>query len=542
MTTKTFDAVVIGAGPGGYVAAIRLAQLGKKTALVEREELGGVCLNWGCIPSKALIAAANLVEEVKQAGARGILVEPPKVDVAKLREFKDGVVKKMTAGVGSLEKGNGVEVIRGTARFVSATAVEVEAGGEKTRVEAKAFIVATGARPIEIPGFKVDGKEVWGAREALDLPEIPRRLVCIGGGVIGMELGTVYAKLGSQVTFLEALPQVLTGIDPEATRLVTRSLGKRGAVFHLNAKAKGYEARGGELWVRAEVDGKPLEIACDRILVGVGFRPSVEGLGLEPLGVKLTARGFVEVDASYRTAVPSIYVVGDLSGPPLLAHKASKEGEIAAEAIAGKKSVRDWAALPAAVFTDPEVAVVGLSEEEARKQGLDRHHRQVQLRGAGPGGGDGPRRGVREGGGGPELEALARRDHLRPGGLGPDRRGGAGAGDGRLPGGRGPDHPRPPDPLRGLDGGLQGRAGRGHPRPQQAGEQARRSLSGTSSRAHAVGFRAWRAPDRGGTTGAPRSCVVVAPGDLDRCQARRPSGTKGRLDTQDPTNVPLWHS
>jgi dihydrolipoamide dehydrogenase len=371
MTTKTFDAVVIGAGPGGYVAAIRLAQLGKKTALVEREELGGVCLNWGCIPSKALIAAANLVEELKHAGDRGILVEPPRVDVAKLREFKEGVVKKMTAGVGTLEKGNGVEVIRGSARFVSATAVEVEGAGEKVRVEAKAFIVATGARPIEIPGFKVDGKEVWGAKQALELPEIPKRLVCIGGGVIGMELGTVYAKLGSQVTFLEALPQVLTGIDPEATRLVTRALGKRGAVIHVNAKAKGYEARGNELVVKAEVDGKPLEIACDRILVGVGFRPSVEGLGLEPLGVKLTPRGFVEVDASYRTAAPSIYVVGDLSGPPLLAHKASKEGEIAAEAIAGKKSVRDWAALPAAVFTDPEVAVVGLSEEEARKQGLD---------------------------------------------------------------------------------------------------------------------------------------------------------------------------
>jgi dihydrolipoamide dehydrogenase len=371
MATKTFDAVVIGAGPGGYVAAIRLAQLGKRTALVDREELGGVCVNWGCIPSKALIAAANLVEDVKGAGARGILVETPRVDVGKLREFKDAVVKKMTSGVGFLEKGNGVEVIRGTARFVSAGAVEVDGEGERTRVEAPAFIVATGARPIEIPGFHVDGKAVWGAREAVDLPEIPKRLVCIGGGIIGMELGTVYAKLGSEVTFLEALPQVLTGVDPDAVRLVTKGLKQRGATVHVNAKALGYEPRGGALVVKAEVEGKPLELACDRILVAVGFRPSVEGLGLDALGVKLTARGFIEVDPSYRTSVPSVYAVGDIAGPPLLAHKASKEGEIAAEAIAGKKSVRDWVALPSGIFTDPEIAVVGLSEEEARKQGHD---------------------------------------------------------------------------------------------------------------------------------------------------------------------------
>jgi dihydrolipoamide dehydrogenase len=371
MATKNFDAVVIGAGPGGYVAAIRLAQLGKKTALVDREELGGVCVNWGCIPSKALIAAANLVEDMKRAGERGILVDPPRIDVAKLREFTDGVVKKMVGGVGFLEKGNGVEVIRGTARFVSAGAIEVDGEGGKTRVEAAAFVVATGARPIDIPGFKVDGKNVWSAREAVGLPEIPKRLVCIGGGVIGMELGTVYAKLGSLVTFLEALPQVLTGIDPDAVRLVTKGLKERGATVHVNARALGYEARDRELLVKAEVEGKPVEIACDKILVAVGFRPSVEGLGLEPLGVKLTQRGFIEVDPSYRTSVPTILAIGDITGPPLLAHKASKEGEIAAEAIAGKKSIRDWVALPAAIFTDPEVAVVGLSEEEARQAGHD---------------------------------------------------------------------------------------------------------------------------------------------------------------------------
>ncbi len=371
MATQTFDAVVIGAGPGGYVAAIRLAQLGQKAALVERESLGGVCLNWGCIPSKALIAAANLVEDMKHATERGIFAQAPRVDVAKLREFKDAVVKKLVGGVGMLEKGNGVTVLKGTAAFVGPDAIEVAgADGTRERVEAKAFIVATGAGPIELPGFAF-GPDVWSAREAVDLLEIPKRLVCIGGGVIGMELGTVYAKLGSQVTFLEALPQILTGVDPEAVRLVQKGIRQRGGAVHVNAKAKGYERRNGELAVHAELDGKEQEIACDRILCAVGFRPAPAGLGLEQVGVKLTPRGYVEVNEQYRTSVPSIFAIGDVSGPPLLAHKASKEGEIAAEVIAGMKSARDWVALPAAIFTDPEIAAVGLSEEEARKAGHD---------------------------------------------------------------------------------------------------------------------------------------------------------------------------
>jgi dihydrolipoamide dehydrogenase len=372
MATRTFDAVVIGAGPGGYVAAIRLAQLGKKTALVEKDSLGGVCLNWGCIPSKALIAAANLVEEIRDAAERGIVTEAPKVDVAKLRAFKDAVVKKLVGGVGQLEKGNGVEVVKGTATFVAPNAVEVSAGdGEKTRLEAPAFIVATGAKPVEIPGFTFDGKDVWSAKEAVDLPEIPKRLVCIGGGVIGMELGTVYAKLGAQVTFVEALPQILTGVDPEAVRLVQKGIRQRGGTVHVNAKAKGYERKGGALVVHLELDGKAQDVECDRILVGVGFRPNAAAAGLEKVGVKIGPKGFVEVDEQYRTSVPSIYAIGDLVAPPFLAHKASKEGEIAAEAIAGMKSAKDWVALPGAIFTDPEIGTVGLTEEEARQQGYD---------------------------------------------------------------------------------------------------------------------------------------------------------------------------
>ncbi len=371
MANKTYEAVVIGAGVGGYVAAIRLAQLGKKTALVEKESLGGVCLNWGCIPSKALIAAGNLVDEIRGAGDRGILVDPPRVDVAKLHEFKNGVVKKLVGGVGLLEKGNGVEVVKGAATFVSPTAIDVEANGEKTRIEAPAFILATGGRPIELPGFEFDGKDVWSAKEAVDLTEVPKRLLCIGGGIIGMELGTVYAKLGSQVTFLEALPQILTGVDPEAVRFVQKNLRQRGVAVHVNARAKGFERKGGALAVKAEIDGKETAVECDKILVAVGFEPISEGLGLDKAGVKLGPKGFVEVDAQYRTNVPSIFAVGDLTSAPFLAHKASKEGEIAAEVIAGMKSARDWVAMPSGIFTDPEIAVVGLSEEEARGQGYD---------------------------------------------------------------------------------------------------------------------------------------------------------------------------
>jgi dihydrolipoamide dehydrogenase len=340
-------------------------------ALVEKEALGGVCINWGCIPSKALIAAANVVDEVRGAAERGILVEAPRVDLARLREFKDAVIKKMVGGISLLEKGNGVEVVKGTARFVSPTAVEVTGGAEPVRLEAPALILATGARTIEIPGFPFDGKDVWSAREAVDLPEVPKRLVVIGGGIIGMELGTVYAKLGAQVTFLEALPQILTGVDVEAVRVVQRALKERGVAVHVEAKARGFERKKGALVVKAEVAGAELAIECDKILVAVGMRPSVEGLDLESAGVKVGPRGFVEVDAQYRTNVPSIFAIGDISGAPLLAHKASKEGEIAAEAIAGKKSARDWVAMPGVIFTDPEVATVGLSEAQAREAGHD---------------------------------------------------------------------------------------------------------------------------------------------------------------------------
>jgi dihydrolipoamide dehydrogenase len=372
MASKTFDVVVIGAGTGGYVAAIRLAQLGKKAALVDKGPLGGTCINWGCIPSKALINAANLVEEFENAAQLGIVTDRPRVDIDKLREHKNAVIKKMVGGIGMLEKGNGVEVINGTATIVGPNAVEVtESNGEKLRLEAPAIIVGTGARPIELPGFKFDRKDVWSAAEAVDLPEVPKRLVVIGGGIIGMELGTVYLKLGSQLTVLEALPSILAGVDPEAVRLVQKGIRERGGTVHVGARAKGFERAGGALVVKAEIDGKEQQIECDKILVAVGMRPNTENLGFEKVGVQLGPKGFVEVNEQYRTSVPSIFCIGDQSGLPLLAHKSSKEGEIAAEVIAGLKSARDWVAMPSAIFTDPEVATVGLSEEEAKKAGYD---------------------------------------------------------------------------------------------------------------------------------------------------------------------------
>jgi dihydrolipoamide dehydrogenase len=367
---RRYDAVVIGAGPGGYVAAIRLAQLGKRTALVERESLGGTCLNWGCIPSKALIAAANLADEVRGASARGIVGEV-RIDVAKLREFKEGIVRKLVSGVGQLEKGNGVDVVRGSATFLSPTAVEVETAEGRIRIEADAFVVATGARPIDLPGFTVDGRDVWGAREALALSEVPPRLAVIGAGVVGAELGTVYAKLGSQVTFLEAQPAILGVCDPEAVRLVSRGFRLRGAVVKVGARARAWERTSTGLSLRVDVEGREELLEVDKVLVAVGFRPSADGLGLEQLGVRFDARGFVAVDDRLRSSVPSIYAVGDLAGPPLLAHKASREGELAAEAIAGAPHLRRWKAIPSAVFTDPEIAHVGLLEEEARAKGIE---------------------------------------------------------------------------------------------------------------------------------------------------------------------------
>ncbi|MBI2920500.1 MAG: dihydrolipoyl dehydrogenase [Planctomycetes bacterium] len=363
------DCLVIGSGPGGYVAAIRLGQLGKQTTVVERDDLGGVCLNWGCIPSKALIHFASQFERLQHGAEIGLEATGLRADLKKFQAFKAGIVQKLTGGVGMLLKGNKVDVVRGQAKFTGPNTAEVAGKKETETVEFKSCIVATGAKPIEIPGFAYDGKQVIGAKGALELDEIPKRMVVIGGGVIGLELGTAFAKLGTKVTVVEALDQLLPGQDPTLVKIVEKGLKKRGVEWRLKAKAKGYKEAGGALEVQVETEKGPESIACDRILVAVGFRPITDNLDLPKAGVKANERGFLATDKACRTNVPHIYAIGDVSGPPFLAHKASKEGIVAAEAIAGHKSEKDFA-IPGAIFTDPEIATVGMSEAEAEKAGI----------------------------------------------------------------------------------------------------------------------------------------------------------------------------
>ena len=371
MANTTYEAIVIGGGPGGYPAAIRLAQLGVKTLCVEKESLGGVCLNWGCIPSKALIAAATLAQKVKGAGSMGIVASDVHVDVPQMQAWKNGIVKKLTGGVKSLIKGNGGDIALGTARITGAKSVEVtDAEGTKTTYTAtKGIVVATGASVIHIPGFEVDGETVITAKEAVSLEAAPKHMVVIGGGVIGLELGMVYMKLGTKVTVVELMDQLLPGTDPDLVRVVQKHLKQGGATVLTEAKAKSCKVSGGKAVVTVEHGGATRDLEADKVLVAVGFRPNSKGLGLEELGVQLDPRGHIVVDDHLRTSVRSVFAVGDVVGAPYLAHKATHQGEVVAEVIAGKPAAVDYRAMPAAIFTDPEIATVGLTETEAKKQG-----------------------------------------------------------------------------------------------------------------------------------------------------------------------------
>jgi dihydrolipoamide dehydrogenase len=374
MANKTYDVIVIGAGPGGYPCAIRLGQLKQKVLCIEKEEVGGVCLNWGCVPSKAVIATSHTFEKVKGGATFGLFVDNPRVDASKMQDWKDGIVKKLTGGVRTLFKGNGVELLYGDARVTGPKQVTVKTreGGTEIIEATKAIVIATGSSTIEIPSFKFDGKKIIGAREAVSLREVPRRLLVIGGGIIGMELGGAYQRLGSEITVVEALPQVLTGVDPDVAAVVERNYTKHGAKILKGAKALGYELQGdGSVSVRLDMGGGKTEtVVTDVVLVAVGMRPNGAGLGLEELGVKVE-RGFVPADATGQTNVPGIYAIGDCSSMPMLAHKATKEGEVVAEVIAGHKAAKDWVAMVAAIFTDPEIATVGLGEQQAKEQGRE---------------------------------------------------------------------------------------------------------------------------------------------------------------------------
>ncbi len=371
MANTTYEAIVIGGGPGGYPAAIRLAQLGVKTLCVEKEYLGGVCLNWGCIPSKALIAASKLADKMKHSSHMGIVVSDVRVDVAKMQQWKEGIVRKLTGGVKTLITSNGGDIVMGTARLTGPKSVEVTAAdGTKTSYQAtRGIVLATGASIIQIPGFETNGDTIIGAREAVSLAAAPESMVVIGGGVIGLELGMVYMKLGTKVTVVELMDQLLPGTDPDVVRVVQKHLKDGGVEVLTQAKAKACKIAGGKAVVTVEHGGATRDIEAEKVLVAVGFKPNSRGLGFEDAGVQLDQRGHVIVDAQLRTSVPSIFAVGDVTGAPYLAHKATHQGEIVAEVIAGHRAAVDYRAMPAAIFTDPEIASVGLTETEAKKQG-----------------------------------------------------------------------------------------------------------------------------------------------------------------------------
>ncbi|UYZ11481.1 dihydrolipoyl dehydrogenase [Brevibacillus sp. WF146] len=368
--TTEVDVLVIGAGPGGYVAAIRAAQLGKSVAVVEKADLGGVCLNVGCIPSKAMIHAAHTYEQAQHTANMGITMENVKVDFAKVQEWKNGIVKQLTGGVASLFKGNKIQVIPGEALFVSENEVRVFHGYDVNRYRFNHCIIATGSRPIELPAFPF-GKRVLSSTEALSLTEIPKSLVVIGGGYIGIELGTVFAKFGTKVTILEGSDQILPGFEPEMTRLVERKLKKLGVDINVKALAQGMEEKEDGVIVTAEVKGEQKQFDAEYVLVTVGRRPNTDELGVRDIGMNLTDRGYIVVDKQGRTNIPNVYAIGDIVAGPALAHKASYEGKVAAEAIAGRPSEVDYKAIPAVVFSDPEIASVGISEREAKEQGID---------------------------------------------------------------------------------------------------------------------------------------------------------------------------
>lgn len=367
-----YKLTVLGGGPGGYAAAFHAADHGHDVTLIDLEvNPGGVCLYRGCIPSKALLHTAKLITDARDAEAHGISFGKPKIDLDKLREFKTSVVNKLTGGLGLLTKQRKIKYVQGRGKFVSSNAIEVElVKGGTERVEFQKCILATGSRAALIPSFPNDSPHVWGSRIALDLPEIPKRLLVVGGGYIGLEMGSVYAGLGSKVVVVEMLDSLLAGCDADLSRFLSLRLAKEFEAIHLSTKVASVTADAKGVTVKFE--GKhTAEEKFDKILVSVGRKPNVENLGLENTQVKVGKDGFIEIDAARRTADPNIWSIGDCAGQPMLAHKASAEGRVAVESLSGNKSIFAPRAIPAVVFTDPEIAWAGLTENDAKAQNRD---------------------------------------------------------------------------------------------------------------------------------------------------------------------------
>ena len=371
MATHSTDLAVLGAGPGGYAAAFLAADLGMQVALIDTEpDPGGVCVYRGCIPSKALLHVAKLLDETKHAAAFGVEFGEPRIDLARLRTWKDQVVGKLTTGTGQLGRLRKIRYIQGRATILDPTTFEVEAAGGRERVTFRHAILATGSRPATVPGLDVDSPRLMDSTSALDLPDIPRTLLVVGGGYIGLELGTVYAALGTKVTVVEMTAGLLPGADRDLVAVLAKRVDTIVDAVLLNTKVVAMKAEQDLIRVTFEdADLQRREQGFDRVLVSVGRKPNSDIPGLQRTKVQLDSRGFIRVDASRRTAEPTLYAIGDVAGEPMLAHKASHEGRAAVEAIHGEDVVFAPNAIPAVVFTDPEIAWCGLTEEQARREG-----------------------------------------------------------------------------------------------------------------------------------------------------------------------------
>ncbi|HET9343452.1 MAG TPA: dihydrolipoyl dehydrogenase [Candidatus Eremiobacteraceae bacterium] len=368
MATR-YDAIVIGGGPGGYSAAIRLGQLGKKVLCVESYRLGGVCLNVGCMPSKALLHVGEVITAARDVKEMGITFGEPKVDLPTLNKWKSKMIDDLVGGIGTLFKANKVEAMFGVATIVDKNTVRVKKndGGDET-LNADNLVIATGSEPVALPGFERNGKTVLNSDDAIAMAEVPRSIVILGAGVIGLEFATIYRRLGAEVTVVEMLDRALGDTDLETSTLLLRILKKQGINIHLKTKCASVDVRSNGIVAKLQGEVNVMQEA-EKMLVAVGRRPRTPQ-GADKLGLAID-RGFIKVDELRRTALPSVYAVGDCTGAPLLAHKAMKEGVIAAEVIAGMKSAYDPMAMPNCVYTDPEVATVGLSEEQAKAAGYE---------------------------------------------------------------------------------------------------------------------------------------------------------------------------
>ncbi len=368
---NSFDLVVIGSGPGGYVAAIRGAQLGLKTALIEKDPtLGGTCLNVGCIPSKALLHSTEIYNFIDKKGAKhGITAKSLAPDVAALMKHKDETVSKLCKGIEFLVSKGKIEIFKGHGQIASKNSVEVNNGKKSITIDAKNIIIATGSSVVELPFMPFDGKTIISSDHGIALKEVPKKLVVVGAGAIGLELGSVWQRLGSDVTVVELLPNIAPTFDTDISKLAEKIFKKQGMKFELGTKVTGVKKEKGKTFLTAEVYGKNLEFEADKILVSVGRKPYADKLGLDNVGIK-SERGRILVDSHQRTNVPNIYAIGDVTPGPMLAHKAEEEGVAAAEIIAGKAGHVNYDVIPNVVYTNPEIASVGLSEQAAKEKGI----------------------------------------------------------------------------------------------------------------------------------------------------------------------------